>query len=89
MPKANKKDVVLNVGEDELRFAVGINEFNGLQNEMLPNNKVAPSENFLVKCVHSDDKEKMLDWCDKGFAVELAQAVAEQFKPEVVISVKK
>lgn len=89
MAKANKKDVVLNVGEAELRFAVGINEFNGLQNEMLPNNKVAPSENFLVKCVHPDDKEKMLDYCDQGFAIDMASMVAEQFKPEVVISVKK
>lgn len=89
MAKANKKDVVLNVGEDELRFAVGINEFNGLQNEMLPNNKIAPSENFLVKCVHPDDQEKMIDWCDKGFAIDMASMVAEQFKPEVVISVKK
>jgi hypothetical protein len=89
MAKANKKEVVLTVGEAELRFAVGINEFNGLQNEMLPNNKVAPSENFLVKCVHPDDKEKMLDYCDQGFAIDMASMVAEQFKPEVVISVKK
>lgn len=89
MAKQNKKDVKILIGEDKLRFAVGINEFNGLQNEMLPNNKVAPSENFLVKCVHPDDEEKMIDWCDQGFAIELAQMVAEEFKPEVVISVKK
>lgn len=89
MAKPNKKELKIQIADDELRFAVGINEFNGLQNEMLPNNKVAPSENFLVKCVHPDDEEKMIGWCDQGFAIELAQMVAENFKPEVVLSVKK
>jgi hypothetical protein len=89
MAATSKKKVVLNVGEGELRFEVGINEFNALQNEMMPNNKVAPSENFLVKCSHPEDKDKLIEYCDQGFAIDLAQLVAEQFKPALEISVKK
>lgn len=89
MAQENKKNVVLNVGEGELRFKVGINEFSSFQNDFMPNNKVAPCENFLCKCVHSDDKERLIQLCDQGLAVDLGQAVAAEFKPDIAISVKK
>lgn len=89
MAESNKKTVDLLVGETELNFKVGLAEFTSYQNEFMPNNKVAPSENFLMRCVQNDQKEALADFCDQGLAVELASAVAEQFKPAVTITVKK
>ncbi|WP_221800516.1 putative phage tail assembly chaperone [Oceanobacter mangrovi] len=75
-----KKDITLTVAETDLRFSVGLTEFNAFQNEFLPTNKVAPSHNFLVRSIHPDDKETLTAWLDQGLAFELANAVAEQFK---------
>lgn len=89
MADSNKKPVVVQVGETEFKFKVGLTEFTAYQNEFMPNNKVAPSENFLTRCVQPDQKEKLAEYCDQGLAVELASAVATEFKPEVEITVKK
>lgn len=87
--KQKNKEIIMNVGDDELRFSVGIKEFNELQDESLPKNKVTPSENFLMKCVHPDDEEKLLALFEQGINFDLANLVASEFKPEVEIVVKK
>lgn len=89
MAASNKKNVTLKVADTEFNFAVGIAEFNSFQNEFLPNNKVAPSENFLTRCVKQEQREKLTELCDQGLAIDLAQMVAAEFKPEVKIEVKK
>ncbi len=89
MADESKKKVTLEVGATEFNFAVGIAEFTAYQNEFLPNNKVAPSENFLVKCVHPDQRDALVALCDQGLAVEIAQHVAGEFRPDLAIRVKK
>jgi hypothetical protein len=89
MSKSGLKKVVVTVGSDELTFNVGLTAFNEYQNEFLPQNKVAPSENFLTKCVESENKEKLLEICDQGFTIELANMVASEFKPALELKVKK
>lgn len=89
MSATAKKKVALTVGENEFNFEVGIGEFTQFQNEFLPNNKVAPSENFLTRCVKPDQRDALADILDQGYAVELAQLVAGEFKPEIKIEVKK
>lgn len=87
--KAIGTPVTIGNGEGELRFDVTLKAFNDYQDEFMPNAKVAPSENFLAKCVHPEDKEQLLDYCDKGYTIELAQLVATEFKPEIEFKVKK
>lgn len=89
MAQQTGKQITLEIGADELRFNVDLTAFNGFQNEFLPNNKVAPSHNFLMKTVHPDDRETLTALLDQGMAIHLAQAVAGGFTPEVEIRVKK
>ena len=86
---SNKTKVVLEVGAQSLEFSVGIKEFNDYQNELLPDNKVAPSENFLAKCIKPEQKEDLFKLCDQGCGLEMAQLVAGEFKPDLEIKVKK
>lgn len=81
--------VTLEINKKEIRFGVTLAAFNNYQDEFMPNAKVAPSENFLVKCVHPDDKEEVISLCDQGYTIELAQMVASEFKPALEIKVKK
>jgi hypothetical protein len=87
--KIELKDTAGKVVE-AFEFHVGIENFNLLQNEMLPNEKVTPSENFLTDTVQGDDdtKQRLVDLLDQGFALELAAQVSAQFKPALSISVK-
>ena len=89
MSKSGLKKVVLTVGGKDLTFNVGLTAFNEYQNEFLPQSKVAPSENFLVKCVEEQDKDQLLEYCDQGFTIELASMVAAEFKPSLELKVKK
>ena len=50
----NKSTFTLTIGGDDFDFSVGLTDFNTLQNEMMPNNKVSPSENFLMATVDDD-----------------------------------
>ena len=81
--------VILEIGKKDLRFGVTITAFNDYQDEFMPNLKVAPSENFLFKCVHPEEKEEVLNLCNQGYTIELAQMVASEFKPALEIKVKK
>ena len=89
--KAGVKKVNLEVGDSKFEFHVSIKEFNALQNEMLPNNKTTPSENFLMDTVQGGDekKQELLELVESGYALELANLVSNQFKPDLKITVKK
>lgn len=89
MADCNKKKVNLLVAGTEFNFQVGIDEFTQYQNEFTPLSKVAPSENFLMRCVNNDQREELTGLCDAGYAVDIAGAVAGEFKPEISITVKK
>jgi hypothetical protein len=86
-----KKLVEIVIGKTTYKFLVGINEFNEYQDSMLPNHKVAPSENFLVACVQGGDevKETLVELFEQGHALQLAGLLAGEFKPALEISVKK
>lgn len=89
MADTAKKKVTIQAGETELNFDVGIGAFNKFQNDFLPQNKVAPSENFLTACIKKGQEEALIDLCDKGLSIELASLVAAEFKPEIELTVKK
>ncbi len=89
--KPGIKKVNLEVGESTFEFHVGIKAFNALQNEMLPTNKTTPSENFLMDTVQGKDekKQELIELIDSGYALELANLVSGQFKPDLKITIKK
>jgi len=89
MAQTNKKKIVIEGANSPLKFEVGITEFNKLQNDMLPTNKVAPSENFLMSCIDDSQKDYLVELFDQGLGLDLASIVAEKFKPEMVFTVKK
>ncbi len=89
MAQSSKKKIVIEGGKSPLKFDVGVTAFNKLQNDMLPTNKVAPSENFLMACIDDSQKDYLVELFDQGLGLDLAQLVAEQFKPEIKFTVKK
>lgn len=89
MADNSKKKITLTLGDTELNFAIGIQEYNEFVNEFQPSNKVAPSENLLTRCVHPDQRDKLIEFCDMGLAMDMASALIEGFKPALKLSVKK
>ncbi|MDP2548900.1 putative phage tail assembly chaperone [Oceanobacter sp. 4_MG-2023] len=89
MADQNSKKITVCAGSTELRFSVDLMAFHAFQNDFLPNNKVAPSNNFLMRTIHPDDKESLNALLDMGQAINLAQAVAGEFTGDVEITVKK
>jgi len=85
----NKTNVVIEINNTDFKFSVGVTDFNTLQNEMLPNDKVAPSENFLMATVDSNQKDDLIALFDQGYGVELASIVGNEFKPALAAKVKK
>lgn len=83
------KQITLEIDNKDLRFGVTLKAFNDYQNEFMPNSKITPSENFLVKCVHPEDKDRLLELCDQGYTFDIAQYVADEYKPALEIKVKK
>ena len=90
MADTNGKKVTIQVGDHELKFVVDTKAYNSYLNEMLPNNKVAPSENFLKRCLADQSQAELLEsFCDQGLALNLASTVSEEFVPALEIKVKK
>lgn len=83
------KKVQIEIGEDTFDFTIDINAYNAFVNAFLPNNKVAPAFNFATTTVKPEQQAKLIEWLDKGIAVDVANHLAEEFKPAVKIAVKK
>ena len=86
------KAIVIQVGEGkdkkELKFNVDMGDFERYQNEFMPNSKVAPSKNFLNRVVADDSKDDLDALIKQGYAVELAQLVVGEARPQVELTVK-
>lgn len=82
--------IELTVNGEDLAFDVTVEDYNAYINEMMPNNKVAPSHNFLMRTVAHDHRDRLAAVLKlPGAAIELAGAVVEAFRPEISITVKK
>ena len=85
-----EKTVTLEVNGSEISFNVGVDDYNAYVNEMMPNSKVAPSHNFLVRTVEKEHKEALLEALKiPGMAINLAGALVQEYVPEISITVKK
>ena len=85
-----EKTIELEVNGSEIAFTVTPEDYNAYVNEMMPNSKVAPSHNFLVRTVAKENREALVDLLKiPGMAINLAGAVVQEYVPEISIAVKK
>jgi len=86
-----KQSIILLVGASELAFDVTTNDHNDYINGLMPDNKVAPAHNLLMRTVKPEHKEqlKKLIEGNPGAPVQMASAVMAEFAPVLEISVKK
>lgn len=86
-----KKHVVLTLGANDINFEVTTETYNGYLNDIMPNNKVAPAHNFIMRSVVDEDKEKLRKVLDDspGAAMQICGLLQQEFAPAIEISVKK
>ncbi|MBI6182401.1 putative phage tail assembly chaperone [Serratia proteamaculans] len=85
-----KNTVTLTVNGQDISFEPSVTAYNKYVNEFMPNNKISPAINYLNRIVTADSKpalEAALKFA--GAAMQIADAVNEQFAPQVEIAVKK
>ncbi|EIE5007035.1 putative phage tail assembly chaperone [Salmonella enterica] len=64
--------------------------YNKFVNEMAMDNKVAPAKNYLMRCVHPEDKEALEKLIHRpGAALQIAAKLNEDFAVDLDITVKK
>ncbi|PAX78124.1 putative phage tail assembly chaperone [Citrobacter sp. TSA-1] len=82
--------ITLQVGPHELTFAPTVKAYNDLQNDFMPDNKIAPLKNYLRRIVIKEHREVLNELLEKpGMPASLATAVNNEFVPDVEITVKK
>ncbi|EEQ3298438.1 putative phage tail assembly chaperone [Escherichia coli] len=82
--------ITLQVGELELTFIPTVKAYNDLQNDFMPDNKIAPLKNYLRRIVIKEHRDLLNQLLEKpGMPASLATAVNNEFVPEVEITVKK
>lgn len=85
-----QKKVTVTVGDDDIKFAVDLQDYNTFVNGMSGEDKVAPSHNFCMNSVVSEDeaklKEHLKGW---GAALKIAGAIVQEVTGTVEISAKK
>ncbi|MGE6294208.1 putative phage tail assembly chaperone [Aeromonas media] len=83
------KKITLNVAGTDISFEPTMTAYNGLINDMLPNDKVAPAHNYLKKIVCQESKEALDELLKRpSAALQLAGAINKEFAPELDITVK-
>ena len=81
--------ITLTIGSKEFKFNVSTNDYNGYINDIMPNNKVAPAHNLVMRTVDESNKKELRELIDKspGAALQIAGLLQQEFALE--ISVKK
>lgn len=89
--KKNGQVLTVTVGEVDISFDIGRDDYNRYINTVTQANKVAPSHNFLMTTVDEKQKAALRDFLDKtpGGEVQLAGALLEAYTPDLSFIVKK
>ncbi|KNC95742.1 putative phage tail assembly chaperone [Trabulsiella odontotermitis] len=87
---SKENNITITVGDTDINFEPNVAAYNKYVNELMPANKVSPAINYLSRIVCADSKDA-LDKVIKlpGAALQIADAVNEQFAPQLEITVKK
>lgn len=87
---ADKRVITITVNGADINFSPDVTAYNKYVNEFMPNNKISPAINYLGRIVVGDSKEALAEMIKlPGAAMQIADAVNEQFAPQLEISVKK
>ncbi|EPE5169081.1 putative phage tail assembly chaperone [Yersinia enterocolitica] len=82
--------ITLQIGEHEVSFAPTTQDYNNLQNELMPDNKVAPLKNYLRRVVIKEHRELLNELLEKpGMPLNIATVLNNEFVPIIDITVKK
>jgi hypothetical protein len=86
-----KKTIILTVVGTDFSFNVTTTEYNGYMNEIMPDNKVAPAHNLLIRTVDAKQKDELKKLLDEtpGATLQMAGMINQEFAPAIEISVKK
>ena len=85
------KKVCLTINEQDVNFEIELLDFHALQNELGPDNKVAPAHAFVTRTVVHENKDALNQLINDnpGLELELMGHLVQEYKTTVAISVKK
>lgn len=84
-----EKKITLAIGGVDYEFKVSTQDFNNFANRV-GETKVAASINLVRGClVNKEQKDALNDLIDRGYALDIAGRLLEEFRPELEIEVKK
>ncbi|EBS4137546.1 hypothetical protein DPZ68_08170 [Salmonella enterica subsp. enterica serovar Oranienburg] len=90
MKDENTTTITLTVAGVDIRFTPTEAIYNKFVNEMAMDNKVSPAKNYLMRCVHPEDKESLEKLIHRpGAALQMAAKLNEDFAVDLDITVKK
>lgn len=86
-----KNTIILTIAGTEFSFAMTTNDYNSYLNEIMPDNKVAPAHNLVMRTIEPKQKEdlKTVLETSPGAAMQIAGLLTTEFAPSIEISVKK
>ncbi|QYK02447.1 putative phage tail assembly chaperone [Shewanella psychrotolerans] len=86
-----KKNIALLIAGTSIGFTMTTEDYNGYLNEIMPDNKVAPAHNLVMRTVEADSKEALRGILDTspGASMQIAGLLTQEFAPSIEISVKK
>ena len=89
--KKNGQVLTVTLGDTDIRFDIGRDDYNKYINSITQNNKVAPSHNFLMATVDETQKAALREFLEQtpGGEVQLAGALLEAYTPDLSFVVKK
>lgn len=80
------KTITLKIDGKPVTFNVDAAAYDKYLNELMPNSKVAPARNFLLRTVAADDREALKTMLEKPSAgLQIASKLVEEFTPDIEI----
>ncbi|AMO56555.1 hypothetical protein GZ77_03895 [Endozoicomonas montiporae] len=85
-----EKKINVTVNGNELTFNVTTEDYNKYVNELMPDNKIGPAKNFLVRTVDEASKKHVTELLAlPGVEMQLASKVIDDFLPDIQIDLGK
>ena len=85
-----EKQIKVTVNQKELAFNVTTEHYNQYINEMMPDNKIGPAKNFLVRTVDEATSKNLTELLKlPGVELQLAGKVVNEFLPDITIELGK
>ena len=82
--------ITLQIGGQELTLAPTAQAYDALQNDFMPNNRIAPLKNYLRRIVIKEHRPALDALLEKpGMPAAIATAVNDEYAPNIEITVKK